>query len=462
MSSRTRNDRLWEKERKEAKIAAALARGRKKGGHKKLHEQLKRFERSYRDAGSAYTWKREVENVDCSSECAALLELLDRVAPKREEWDTIIDKLCRLLAVLERRGSGLLTRWDADTARTMIVLCSREWVRPPENWKPRGKSPKTMSSSLARHLFVKWSIAPFLCRGISQKDPPSHEAARIPPPAEEFGPRLFFHVAAAKGLKEALRLELLPRTLTKRGWHLLLTSSVDYSVAHAFRRAQVMSAGGDEVLARSIIRTRSGDRIWGEAREGRIETIIDWLTRPAQAMIDPSQLDPIFDYIGSCFANDANYSLKGRTGNSIMAAMEIWHQQVNAEQQARSAGFRFLPGHVFPEPRFGELFERREKTGNDKKPFNVWTIEPITTYKELRAEGGAMHHCVSSYAPSIQSGRCSIWSLKKNEDSALTIEVDGRAIVQLRGACNCKPTAHQMKFVRRWASTSGTRLSNYL
>jgi hypothetical protein len=72
-----------------------------------------------------------------------------------------------------------------------------------------------------------------------------------------------------------------------------------------------------------------------------------------------------------------------------------------------------------------------------------------------------MRHCVAIYAESIASGGCSIWSLRRDGNRALTIEVDNkrRRIVQAKGKCNRRPEDWELRIVERWARENAMKMT---
>ncbi|MBA7634563.1 hypothetical protein ES703_42149 [subsurface metagenome] len=97
-------------------------------------------------------------------------------------------------------------------------------------------------------------------------------------------------------------------------------------------------------------------------------------------------------------------------------------------------------------------FRRRLKDGNFIS--TIWIIEEILNSKDLADEGKAMKHCVYSYDERIASGKVSIWSLQKDSERKLTVEVENssRTIVQAREKYNRLPDKKEMKILNKWAS----------
>jgi len=98
-----------------------------------------------------------------------------------------------------------------------------------------------------------------------------------------------------------------------------------------------------------------------------------------------------------------------------------------------------------------EMVEAEQNAEHDAKQWNAllgeqadgeFTAMELTTGRELREEGSAMHHCVSTYAGDCRSGKARIFSIKKNGERHSTLELNfdkktGRwSAGQNLGVCN--------------------------
>lgn len=66
----------------------------------------------------------------------------------------------------------------------------------------------------------------------------------------------------------------------------------------------------------------------------------------------------------------------------------------------------------------------------------------LRSLRALIIEGRAMHHCVSSYYPDVVSGRCRIYSIRKDGKRLATAEFlafPAARAVQVKGPCNINP-----------------------
>ena len=195
----------------------------------------------------------------------------------------------------------------------------------------------------------------------------------------------------------------------------------------------------------------------------------------ANPMLDVSHVNPIIDYIwNQKYENrhifvergvarevepaQPNFSMKGRTPETLLRQVEAWHQQLGKE--AKGGKLQWTRSHI-GEFRFREGSEQK---GNMK----FWAIRELLSSDELIYEGRAMQHCVRTYARSCYAGRASIWTMETEDaegrDKVLTIEVSPsqNLIRQVRGKRNRRPTPKEKSLLERWATKEGLQLAEYI
>lgn len=81
-----------------------------------------------------------------------------------------------------------------------------------------------------------------------------------------------------------------------------------------------------------------------------------------------------------------------------------------------------------------------------------WEFIELTNGKELFDEGRYMLHCVGSYGGRCASGASAIFSLKKNGNRVITIEVNPKScvLVQSLGKGNRRPEIEETKIIKLW------------
>lgn len=318
-------------------------------------------------------------------------------------------------------------------------LPRKKWLRDPRDWKPKGKSNFTLFKSLVRHLFVKYTMPEFMYSVFFLED--SH--------LKGLGVSLFLELGAGGSLAREIKKGKFPVPLTKRMCHVFMTSTVNFGFVEAIRHAQVSVFGGDRRLTAAIKETRHlGQTLAAPPVEAFWMTVIQWLCN--LPMFDPNQVGPVFDWIAQQKYDNPNFSMKGRTGVSVLRAMEEWHEGL---AKARKIGeHTYVPSGIVP-----WSHQKKVKLPNGAHYLEEHTVTEILTSKELATEGKALRHCVYSYSSYIQRGHTSIWSYKADGRRVLTIEVNNktRRIMQIRGLCNRSALDSEMAYVKRWAQEAG-------
>ena len=329
-----------------------------------------------------------------------------------------------------------------------------QWLRPVEQWKPQTHNSHRQFSSLARHLLAKFPVPGFMDSAWFRGCAP--EARRQQ--------HWFIEIAMGKSPRHLG----LPAHLTKGMVHHFLQAPSDHTIYSACRWAQVLGLGGNERMVEAVLGSKlafdfSHEEFW--------TSVIQWLI--GSPMLDIDQIGPIVDYIhhqkfepqqAATTAGEAeigppqpNFSIKGRTPDSLLRQMRQWH--VELRKQPEQADMSWYECGI------GE-FDWMEGTANSED-LRSWTIREIVTRRDLRAEGGAMRHCVASYEHSCVSGKAAIWSLGLERSNGrrkrvLTVEVavGRKAICQVKGRANRLPTEKEMEILRRWAAQEGLALDD--
>ena len=150
------------------------------------------------------------------------------------------------------------------------------------------------------------------------------------------------------------------------------------------------------------------------------------------------------DFIYDAVLSDKNFSLSGRTLNSVIELTNEWHNQLQLKKSIN--GISTWSGLPIPSWKW-EVDEQGD----------VWYITQILDSKRLLHEGKVMKHCVGSYARLCKLGACGIFTVDHDYygsiSKQLTVEVNDKFIIQqIRGKCNRPADKQEMKVVRRWAA----------
>jgi len=340
---------------------------------------------------------------------------------------------------------------DVQYIRGVAALVSHHssWLRPLHLWKPQKYSAGRQFSSLARYLLARYEV-PLFMDGVWFSHRRSHQA-------------WFIHIGAGNNIRTA---KALPIALTKKMAHQYLQAPAHYGVLAAFRWAQVRSLSESLSLCNAIADTQLGrhfkdDEFW-------MSVIRFFVNNPT---MDSVHVHPVVDYIWNQKYEDVhgydangelentgpaqpNFTMRGRTTYSLLAQVEAWHRNLGCatsfKEQSRWARW------VIEDFNFIEGSESDENS-------RVWCVRELLSSGELYAEGRNLKHCVGTYASACAKGESAIYAMGLREQTGLrkllTIEVHRkhRAIAQVRGKRNRKPTIAEWQVVQRWAQLNNLK-----
>jgi hypothetical protein len=325
-------------------------------------------------------------------------------------------------------------------------------IRPADEWRGSPSSWRLSVASFAQHLVCKYQVPIFLASSWYSAGDLDADKKRK------------WFVAHARGA--SFRSLDLPIAMTRKMEHIFLASHDHLAVERAMRRAELLALGMPVEFIQAILSTRVAtdlkhSEFW--------RTVWNFLIASA-SNLDPAQIGPMIDYIQAIRHDrvamekprgiveidppQPSFSIKGRTVQSMLRLMRVWHRSLGSGR----TGLTWTPSTLQP-----MLVE--EPSPNASAPPGVWQLLELTNSAELRAEGATLHHCVASYANRCVQGMSRIWSLRfrRGEDvrHVLTVEIDPkrRAIVQARGRANRPASGKPLRLVQHWAGRERLRLA---
>ena len=138
-------------------------------------------------------------------------------------------------------------------------------------------------------------------------------------------------------------------------------------------------------------------------------------------------LDEIHDFFRAHVLDNPNYNIGTKSFQEAYDDSVEWHRAISE----RGSGKFYLP---FARDESGQLVDEKIVHRFDDGSMMVRVEDP----NDLDVEGNFMHHCVGSYARQVESGDCTIYSLRnKFNNPQATIEVgrDG-TVKQIKGPNN--------------------------
>jgi hypothetical protein len=322
-----------------------------------------------------------------------------------------------------------------------------------KDWKPGSHNADRQFSSLARHLLAKYEVPVFMDSAWFHKMKKEQ--------------RWFLHIGSGRNIRTAPEL---PFPLTKKMAHYFMEAPDYYSINEAFRWGQVHALNGNQRLTDAL----RGTRLFREFRDNEFElSVIRFFVN--NPMLDTVHIAPMIDYIwhqkydgrrvfvARGVAEDRgpeqpNFSMAGRTPESLLRQVEAWHRQLGKE--TKSGNLQWERSNI----KDFELRTGSKVNGNLK----TWRIKELLDSRELIAEGRAMKHCIASYAHSCARRRCAIFALESQDEDGieklLTIEVllSDRKICEVRGKFNRYATQKELSILKRWALHERLTIASYV
>jgi PcfJ-like protein len=305
------------------------------------------------------------------------------------------------------------------------------WKQDLFKWKPIAKQAAAQVKELATYLFCKYKIPDFLYQGLYATKNMQYLQWLV-------------HLGDGGKVKE---MKNIPIPFTQKMGHYFLQAPTKFSIAEALRWAQVKGLNGEDRLAERIAYSWMGTKTYDN--EDFWESFIRLIVNGG--MFNLNKLTELIDYVREEKRANSNYSLKGRTLQSLFRQSDVWHSR-------------------FSNSRTNQVWKPCGIEGyRVEKKAEVVVLEELTESGKLTEEGKTMKHCVGSYAFYCAKGKSAIFSLRKYSGGILldimaTIEVNLQLqrIVQAKAKMNKPISEEAKKYMEAWAMHEGLVLNAYL
>jgi hypothetical protein len=346
-------------------------------------------------------------------------------------------------------GPAVALRDFPPQQRQAIGAFRHRALRAPEDWRCVIKSrlSERRYLELVRFVFARYPVARHLENAWLDEHHYllSDDSGRMAAPMADL--RHWYILVAQGG---SLHKQATNAFMSKAETHHFLTAPLAVgSARHAFWYSVARAQTENRALALRIAATRlAGCSVaapfWREAARF-------FVRHPTT----PAEMNDLIDFFRAMKEEDAGFSLKGRTLETVRRRMEAWHRVLRKQQAVCGGAWE---GHPLPDVDY--------EVGSDHRRA-IWRFRQIKTGNELFKEGQRMHHCVVTYKGGCLRGEISIWSLtsefpigKQNRGVTMEVRNDG-AIVQCRGFANRLPYANEVTMAKRWARDHGLTWRSY-
>ena len=305
------------------------------------------------------------------------------------------------------------------------------WKKNVFKWKPVSNRGVEQVNELAYYLFCQYPVPGFLYKSFFEK-------------TNMLFINWFIHMGTGKRVKDLVNM---PIPFTQKMGHFFLQAPDKLSIAEALRWAQVKGMNGSDKLAERITYSWIGTKEYND--EDFWEAFIRIITNGG--MFDLDQLTQLIDYVRQMKRENRDYSLKGRTLQSLLRQSNEWHQESMVIR-----GTRFWTSSGM----YGYKAEKK---------IEVVKMEELTGSKLLVEEGRTMKHCVATYAHQCVVGKTAIFSLRKYSfdlliETMATIEVNLslRRVVQAKAKLNKKISDEARRHLDEWANKNQLSINPFL
>ncbi len=327
--------------------------------------------------------------------------------------------------------SSLILNEDSIHAIVNMVLFRAYWRKDVFKWKPLSNNSSKQVNELAFYLFCQYRVPEFMYKSFYEKKDILYII-------------WFMHIGTGKKIKDLIRM---PVPFTQKMGHYFLQAPSAFTIQEALRWAQVKGLGGDDRLAERFAGSWMGYKNFDDENfwQAFIQLVING------GMFNHDKLSDLIDYVRAARTENRNYTLKGRTLQSLTRQSDEWHKvevSIKGSQTWDSCGLD------------GYKIESKDE---------VIALEELLGSKLLANEGRTMKHCVSSYLSYCRAGKSAIFSMRKYsfgvmKETIATIEVNvaSKRIVQARAKLNARISGEAKKHLDMWARNQGLILSPYL
>lgn len=315
-------------------------------------------------------------------------------------------------------------------------LLSPFWLRGPESWTPES------GAHILDHLFTAYDVPSFL----NEQWFPNHNGGF----GRDYIPFkwICWYLIIGQGGSLKKASEYFGWNISNKFQHFLKDApNTDYPMESCLY-AEIRRLGGNQQDFMRIMYSRSlvidpTERTSDEPYRRFWKNTVVWLIRNRESISD-EESNLIIDWALHRYTEatrngiEAEFTWKGRTVNNVLAASEEY------------LASRYLPSWIGYQWE-GHYWDWTFTDGKD----NTWDFVELTNGKQLYEEGRIMRHCVGTYAGRCASGTSAIFSLKKNGNRVITIEISPkfRILVQCLGKGNRRPSEEESKVTKQWLSS---------
>jgi len=246
--------------------------------------------------------------------------------------------------------------------------------------------------------------------------------------------------------------KLFKNILIKKEVHFILNSK-RYELKEAILEGKMKYLNFNEKQIDVILETRITDDIFSE----KTKYFLNYIKKYD---INYKIIKELIDYTYMVEFNNLKDFFSKNLKNMLNDS-DIWHVEQIFINNNKKTQWEISFEHY--EIEFKKVIEK-DKENKDIINFDIYTIDEILNAKGLSIEGKKMKHCVSSYVNSCSNGYSSILSMKLNEKSIITIEINknSNSIVQAKGFGNREINNKEYEVLKSFSNENNLKIGKYL
>jgi hypothetical protein len=314
------------------------------------------------------------------------------------------------------------------------------WVNSPRTWVNRQKTKNLtkLRVDLIRHVFGVYKCPRFLENvWLLEKNGAESELKFVD-----------WYLAVAQG--KSLFKECTKGILSKKETHAFLIAPNEFAVeqniwwARGYCESKNNIGTAGKIAHSNLVMKDYKNEFW-------ISVMRFFVRFPTRV----SEMNNLMDFFTYTIRENENYSLKGRSLDTVRKSCEVWHRFLNKQRSIGGGNWDGCP-----------ITDSSYSVGKNEQKI-CWTMTQIKTGNDLLKEGQAMRHCVVSYKRSCMDGGTYIWSLSsKNYNGTmkrhLTIQLNQNFdVVQYQGVGNRDARPNEKTILQRWANDNGIQIKRH-